>query len=117
MAESVQEQIEYGDHCRHGVAVGTPGGADLMCHYCEMGMNTWVENPRYALYLTFGQEAPEYNDASLEELSWRGEPDKQTVAHIMSTARLWQRTVEKLHAGFPTLHFEVRQTEKGYWSE
>jgi hypothetical protein len=26
-----------GSYCRHGVYVGTPGGADYMCGRCEMG--------------------------------------------------------------------------------
>ncbi len=39
MAETVEEQIEYGDHCEpHGNPVGTPGGADVMCQLCELGL-------------------------------------------------------------------------------
>lgn len=36
--EPLWEQVAYGDHCMHGTAIGTPGGADLMCGPCEMGM-------------------------------------------------------------------------------
>ena len=36
--EPLWEQVAFGDHCIHGTAVGTPGGADLLCGMCEMGM-------------------------------------------------------------------------------
>lgn len=50
--ESIEEQIEYGDYCQpHGNPVGTPGGADIMCQLCEMGMNTWIEDPEYKLQM------------------------------------------------------------------
>lgn len=35
--ETLSEQIEYGRTCKHGTPTGTPGGADLLCHHCEMG--------------------------------------------------------------------------------
>jgi hypothetical protein len=52
MAESVEEQIEYGGYCStHGNPIGTPGGADIMCHLCEVGFTKWVENPEYTLQM------------------------------------------------------------------
>ena len=50
--ESLHEQIEYGSWCQHGQPLGTPGGADLMCGYCEDGLDTWVEDPYMVLVLT-----------------------------------------------------------------
>lgn len=37
--EKSRRNKQYGDetHCRHGVYVGTPGGADYMCGACEDG--------------------------------------------------------------------------------
>jgi len=50
MSETLQEQIEYGSRCKpHGVPLGTPGGADLMCGLCESGMTTWVADKHYEL--------------------------------------------------------------------
>ena len=49
--ESIREQIEYGTRCVHGIPLGTPGGADLMCGLCEDGLTTWVDDPLYELTL------------------------------------------------------------------
>jgi len=38
-----------GDRCVHGTYIGTPGGADYMCGYCEEGLDFWVEDPSYRL--------------------------------------------------------------------
>ena len=38
MAETDQEQLEYGNvTCVHGMNLGTSGGADFMCGECESG--------------------------------------------------------------------------------
>jgi hypothetical protein len=52
--ESIQEQVEYGGRCQHGTAIGTPGGADLMCGLCEDGFDTWVEDPYFTLTIRTG---------------------------------------------------------------
>ena len=50
--ETRQEQAHYGDRCTpHGVAIGTPGGYDILCGLCEAGLFDWIESPRYALTL------------------------------------------------------------------
>lgn len=49
MSESLNEQIQYGMRCQHGTSLGTPGGADLMCGYCEDGLDVWVDDPRFRL--------------------------------------------------------------------
>jgi hypothetical protein len=36
----------YGDVCRHGTYIGTPGGADFMCGWCEDG-TPWDEFVAY----------------------------------------------------------------------
>lgn len=40
--ETLREQLELGGWCIHGTQVGTPGGADLVCRYCEDNW-TWEE--------------------------------------------------------------------------
>jgi len=41
--ESIEEQVRYGGHCVHGTAIGTPGGADLMCGACEEGYTNLID--------------------------------------------------------------------------
>ena len=41
--ESIEEQVRYGGHCVHGTAIGTPGGADLMCGACEDGYTNLID--------------------------------------------------------------------------
>ena len=43
MAETDQEQLEYGNvTCVHGMNLGTSGGADFMCGECESGFTERV---------------------------------------------------------------------------
>ena len=56
MAETVEEQMEYGSYCMHGRNLGTPGGADLMCGDCEAGYTHWYDDPQYGLFFGFNQE-------------------------------------------------------------
>ena len=41
MAEDMRDMELYGRRCMHGVNVGTPGGFDLMCGFCEDGYTQW----------------------------------------------------------------------------
>lgn len=50
--ETIREQIAMGRHCVHGTAVGTPGGADLMCGRCEDGATRWVPTPLHSAAVT-----------------------------------------------------------------
>lgn len=37
---------DFGDYCRHGSYIGTPGGADFLCGWCEEGI-PWAEYVAY----------------------------------------------------------------------
>jgi len=56
--ESLQEQIEYGDHCVHGNAIGTPSGYDILCGRCENGETIPYVIRRYRLFWSLGDSAP-----------------------------------------------------------
>lgn len=106
--ESLREQIEYGGHCSpHGTAIGTPGGADLMCGLCEQGLTRWVPEVRY-------------------ELTWRDD----TRGWWTYTNKPW--TVDQIESvGLPIVEFWlgllaqaegeyemlVQVSSTGYWDE
>jgi len=108
--ESEREQLLYGDHCRHGTAIGTPGGADFMCHYCEMGLNTWVKEVSYELMFSL--------DAMVN-------PIRITTWFDFDIEEKWQRLVDTMpndiwcspEALAENPVFEVRVASTGYWDE
>ena len=123
--ETLAEQIEYGDHCIHGVNIGTPGGADLMCGLCEDGCNMLHDDPSYTLLLTFGQEAPEWNGEGLQETWWRlSDLDSLVGAgrvwdKIEARAQSWQKTLSEIlnREDLPVLFWEARLVDHGYWDQ
>lgn len=69
MAEELWEQVIYGDHCVHGTPIGTPGGADLMCMWCEDGYTHWLDDTwtQYTWYLrAFNSATGEWFDEGEE---------------------------------------------------
>ena len=115
MAEDLWEQQYYGDYCKHGTNVGTPGGADLMCGYCEMGLDRWVDDPRYALYLGLNQDV---------EDKWRGIKQfeyRESTAHLWTTRARLERVIEEwsevAERADITLYWQVHREDGGYWDE
>lgn len=115
MSEELWEQVAYGDHCKHGTSIGTPGGADLMCQWCELGFDTWVDDPRYTLYLGINQE-PDPVWRGIKQMSWRESDIHLTATHyrLEQAADQFSRVAEE--AGL-TLHWWVVREDGGYWDE
>lgn len=112
--ESLQEQIEYGSYCVHGTALGTPGGADLMCGLCEEGWTWWVESPRYGLFIETASTRG--ITGALVEWSDPEAADDQYLADIERNIRYWADEV----AETPDPHdfqFVVKRTRSGYWDD
>lgn len=103
MAETVAEQLLYGDHCRHGTNIGTPGGADLMCQPCEMGLFRWVNDPLYTLTLD-----------GISFLGWNFRVSEMGKAdRAKAKVRRWLR----MHSHHWDGVWEMRQLDAGYWTE
>jgi len=115
MAETVEEQMEYGTLCVHGRNLGTPGGADLMCGWCEDGYTHWVDDPSYMLYVGFRQVPPK-EAAFAMPISWRqseltkGEVDWGYVADCLGVG---MAGMSPEMAG--PFQWRVYQVEGGYW--
>lgn len=108
MGEPLHEQIGYGSYCRHGTNIGTPGGADLMCGYCEMGLTKWVADPLYRLYI--------HGQVPIPMVSWRlSEINtvltmsvKRRIVHLKRLGRV---------AAEAQWELEMVEIESGYWEE
>ena len=116
MAESIEEQIEYGNRCEpHGNPVGTPGGADIMCHECEMGYNTWVDDPLWRL-----QVGPKGGPAYFHTFSFReGEyrnPSIQTKRKMVSMKHFLEMFGTE-DAALTEFYYEMHSIAAGYWTE
>lgn len=114
MAEDMLDMMLYGDHCQHGVNVGTPGGIDLMCGYCESGFTEWVEDPQYALIPTINGSYPQESSS----IGLWSEAYPQTPQQFKRMFRQILR-YSKLHAmrlGID-VEFQVIKTQDGYWDE
>lgn len=112
--ESIREQIEYGSRCVHGTALGTPGGADLMCGACEDGLTWWVESPRYGLFLE--TVSTRGITGALVEWSDPETADDDYLAEIERHIRWWADTVAETDDP-SDFRFVVRRTRNGYWDE
>jgi hypothetical protein len=122
MAETVQEQIEYGNRCTpHGNPVGTPGGADIMCHECEMGLTKWVDNPTFMLQMRLLSHGPPLHYQS----HWIGLGEHLTIQR--SRMNKANRQLVKIHryltifGGHDQLagifEWRMHQVRDGYWDE
>jgi hypothetical protein len=119
MSESLQEQIEYGSRCMHGTALGTPGGADLMCGLCESGLTEWVPDPKYGLGFTYGDIDP-YSmrqQARHSRVSWWGSDDPS-----IGWALIWEQvkslsevTTSEDKTIVNMLRWQAIKIEDGYW--
>ena len=112
MMESEREQLLYGDRCKHGTNIGTPSGADFMCHYCEMGMDTWVADPMYALMfkvdpMVYPTKLTEWRESGMEVM-W-----DRLVTEWTKPDCLWV-SPDALDLN-PT--FVAELISDGYWSE
>lgn len=112
VAETVEEQMEYGAICIHGRNLGTPGGADLMCGYCEEGMDTWVDDSRYALFLSVKEPLEHKPPLSYRPMfSWR-----ESIAEDAWTEMYdWANKTITAQADWSFAHWNVFEMEKGYW--
>lgn len=47
-------------YCKHGQYIGYPGGADYMCHHCEMGHDTLFTDTMYQVvtHIDNGEDEP-----------------------------------------------------------
>lgn len=109
MAESDWEQLAYGNHCKHGTAIGTPGGADFMCGLCEMGFDVWVPEPTFQLgvWISPDQDVPIEVGTYLE---FGLEAQERALAKAIGFSEL------ALNHEWPIV-FEARQIASGYWAE
>ena len=119
MSESLNEQIEYGIHCQHGTALGTPGGADLMCGLCEDGLDVWIDDPRFRLveFVSPGCALPflgfEIQQSTLDEdlsFAWR-RLVKAFAPFMEVTDETWR---EMKASGY---EFGFQQMRSGYWTD
>lgn len=111
MMETLQEQILYGSYCQHGTALGTPGGADLICGMCENGFNRWVMDPQYALFVGLEMDT-EVHPGTRATLYW-------SASEPISFRRLYRivrRYTGLIELGL-TPHYTVEQIASGYWAE
>ncbi len=100
--------------CIHGAYVGTPGGADHICGFCEAGMRTWVEDPTFQLYI--GWKSDDGETAVFPSgITWR-------YSQLLSPYD-WSRVTARLtefHEKMPEGHVvaaEVHRMSDGYWTE
>lgn len=106
--------------CKHNVYIGTPGGADFLCSYCETGLDTWTDDPRYALFVGFGVPVPRWIPENLSLVTWRLSELRENFSQVVE--RFMRRT-EGPRSALGTLadtgiclYVEVRQIEAGYWA-
>jgi hypothetical protein len=55
-------------YCKHGNYIGTPYGADYMCHWCEMGEEPEVLT--YEVTVTFRREVQATSDEAAMDRVW-----------------------------------------------
>ena len=125
--ETVEEQMEYGDHCVHGTNVGTPGGADLMCQLCELGLTEWVEDPLLELQVKI-----HYTTENVEkDIPWSASRVYPLRIRMSTLLEEFDDTVDKLvqeMARFEDMvcahervkadpKWRLHPVEKGYWDE
>ena len=119
--ESEREQLLYGNHCIHGTATGTAGGADFMCGLCEDGMDKWVEDIGYALQFRFS-DAPlddEWAHPWTKVAEWRASnPPAINDIHARKSVDSWFDLFNDPTISRDTMakiQHRVAVTSKGYW--
>lgn len=116
MAETIEEQIEYGNRCEpHGNPTGTPGGADIMCSQCEMGLTTWVQDQSWVMWIgprggqigfgSFRFRESEYTNPSIATL--------RRMARMKRFLMLFGTEDEALKP----FVYEMHKSNEGYWTE
>jgi len=117
MSETVEEQMYYGDHCKHGTNIGTPGGADLMCQLCELGLDTWVANPAYEMMFEITWDDHVLLQPTATGVRWRAKDDHDfTLSKIMNLVEEHQRIASESDAVIVAT-YSVEQRDSGYWAE
>ena len=101
-----------GDICQHGTYVGGVG-IDWMCHYCEQGMHTWVDDPLYELVVEAdGVFHPTRLGITWRESSLRPNPEPWQLRTFARVRRLARAVAGELEW---TIYAEKR--ESGYWTD
>lgn len=118
--------MEYGNYCKHGVYVGTPGGPDYMCGYCESGLDVWHDDPGYIFALTFGGTAEvlaevqsarfkvHYRQSDLDQPGRRAEVLTEILARTAELANVWGDIDS---APWHLVHAAAYRVDSGYWDE
>jgi hypothetical protein len=123
MAESEWEQLIYGDVCKHGTAIGTPGGADFLCGLCESGMDYWIPEPSFQVFMAFNPD----HDGSVPATRWR---DRYLLSDVLSQELIIQSIIQ-MYVGLMEdpeasdvweqtlqgMEWEVKQVADGYWCD
>ena len=105
-------------HCIHGVFVGYAGGPDYMCHYCEMGMNRWVEAPLYQLHLTVLWDDRTLVDDHETNVQWRADGLwEHAWERTLEMAQEFQEIADEYPNGHVVYSVQFKAVETGYWSE
>ena len=122
MAETVEEQMEYGSFCKHGTNIGTPGGADLMCFHCEMGYDTWHNDPSWEMEVRLNLDGRWISPWMKAKDAWGGSMVFYRTSQLKGVARTRiMAAAEHLCKVFDDVdinaHYEFRmvQTSQGYW--
>jgi len=87
-----------------------------MCQFCEMGLDRWVDDPLYGVMLSFGQEAPAFDDRKLVQVWFR---ESESVEGAWEKVRVKAAELETFAEQYQTvgpLFWEVRKFESGYWT-
>jgi hypothetical protein len=122
--ESIREQMSYGNVCKpHGVNIGTPMGADLMCQLCEMGMDTWVKEKGYTLWFRF-DDADLQDDTSVpwtRVAEWQeGDAPSWSTLAVGKSVEPWFELFNDptiTRETMSRIQHKVTVTSQGYWSE
>ena len=116
MAETIEEQIEYGDRCTpHGNPVGTPGGADIMCSLCEGGLTNWVPDQSWVLWI-----GPKGGQIGFSSFRFReseySNPSQTTLRRMVSMKKFLDMFGTEDEALKPFV-YEMHRSNEGYWTE
>ena len=113
----LQAQEEYpqgwlaypGDICRHGTYTGGCG-RDLMCHECEMGYDTWYDDPMYELEFRTVYDAHWLPSSR----HWRA----SIMGEAVESVRQWaEKTAQAFGPEVSKLEYRVVRSDYGYWGE
>lgn len=117
MAEDMYDQMLYGRRCKHGTNIGTPGGPELLCGYCESGLDTWVPKPWFELWFSATFDGVETIVPTSTRTGWRAD---DPVTRVYKAIRKMVDAHQGIADDSPyavVFTYEVRQMDAGYWAE